>query len=31
MFDNCTIRKPLEKIQRDLDQLFEKMTVLEIV
>jgi Rrf2 family protein len=31
LFDNCTIRKPLGKIQRDLNQLFDKMTVLEIV
>ncbi|MGA9365463.1 MAG: Rrf2 family transcriptional regulator [Bacteroidota bacterium] len=31
LFDNCTIRGPLEKIQRDIDQLFDKMTVLEIV
>jgi Rrf2 family protein len=31
LFDNCTIRVPLEKIQRDIDQLFDKMTVLEIV
>jgi Rrf2 family protein len=31
LFDNCSIRKPLGKIQRDLDQLFDKMTVMEIV
>ena len=31
LFENCTIRKPLGKIQRDLNQLFDKMTVLEIV
>jgi len=31
LFDNCSIRRPLGKIQRDLNQLFDKMTVLEIV
>jgi hypothetical protein len=31
LFNNCTIRGPLGKIQRDIDQLFDKMTVLEIV
>lgn len=31
LFGNCTIRKPLGKIQRNLNQLFDTMTVLEIV
>lgn len=31
LFGNCTIRKPLGKIQRNLNELFDKMTVLEMV
>jgi len=31
LFDNCTIRKPLAKIQRNINDVFNKMTVLEIV
>jgi Rrf2 family protein len=31
LFDNCTIRRPLGKIQRNLNEVFDKMTVLEIV
>jgi Rrf2 family protein len=31
LFDNCTIRKPLGKIQRNLNVLFDKMTVQEII
>jgi len=31
LFGNCTIRKPLGKIQRNLNDLFDKMTVMEIV
>jgi Rrf2 family protein len=31
LFGNCTIRKPLGKIQRNLNVLFDKMTVQEII
>jgi len=31
IFDNCSIRKPLGKVQRNLNVLFEKMTIQEIV
>ncbi len=31
LFDNCGIRKPLGKIQRNINEVFDKMTVLEIV
>ncbi len=31
LFDNCTIRRPLGKIQRSINQVFDKMTVEEIV
>ncbi len=31
LFDNCTIRRPLGKIQRNLNVLLEKMTVEEII
>jgi Rrf2 family protein len=31
LFDNCTIRKPLGKLQRNLNVLFETMTVQEII
>ncbi len=31
LFDNCTIRRPLGKLQRDLNVLFDKMTVQEII
>jgi Rrf2 family protein len=31
LFDDCTIRKPLGKIQRNLNVLFDKMTVQEII
>ena len=31
LFDNCPIRRPLGKIQRNINAVFDKMTVLEIV
>lgn len=31
LFDNCTIRKPLGKLQRSLNIVFDKMTVQEII
>ncbi|HLF20670.1 MAG TPA: Rrf2 family transcriptional regulator, partial [Bacteroidota bacterium] len=31
LFDNCTIRRPLGKLQRNLNVLFETMTVQEII
>ncbi|MBI5464163.1 MAG: Rrf2 family transcriptional regulator [Ignavibacteriales bacterium] len=31
IFDICTIRKPLEKIQKNINSLFDKMTIQEIV
>ena len=31
LFVNCGIRRPLGKIQRTLNQLFDRMTVIEIV
>ncbi len=31
LFDNCTIRKPLGKLQRNLNVLFDTMTVQEII
>ncbi len=31
LFGNCTIRRPLGKIQRNINQVFDKMTVKEIV
>jgi len=31
IFDNCTIRKPLGKIQRSLNVLFDGMTIQEII
>ena len=31
LFDNCTIRKPLGKLQRSLNVVFDKMTVQEII
>ena len=31
LFDNCGRRKPLGKLQRNLNEVFDKMTVLEIV
>jgi len=31
IFDNCTIRKPLGKIQRSLNILFDEMTIQEII
>ena len=31
IFDNCTIRKPLGKIQRSLNVLFDEMTIQEII
>ncbi len=31
LFGNCTIRKPLGKLQRNLNVLFETMTVQEII
>lgn len=31
IFDNCSIRKPLGKVQRNLNVLFDKMTIQEIV
>ncbi len=31
IFDNCTIRKPLGKVQRDLNVLFDRMTIHEII
>ena len=31
LFDNCTIRRPLGKLQRNLNVLFDKMTVQEII
>ncbi len=31
IFDVCTIRKPLGKIQRNLNVLFDKMTIQEII
>ena len=31
LFDNCTIRKPLGKIQRHLNVLFDQMTIQEII
>lgn len=31
LFGNCTIRRPLGKIQRNLNQLFDSMTVMEIM
>ena len=31
LFDNCTIRKPLGKIQRHLNVLFDEMTIQEII
>jgi Rrf2 family protein len=31
IFDNCTIRKPLGKVQRDLNILFDKMTIHQII
>jgi len=31
LFGNCTIRRPLGKLQRNLDVLFDNMTVREII
>jgi Rrf2 family protein len=31
IFDLCTIRKPLGKVQRNLNVLFDKMTIQEII
>jgi len=31
LFDNCTIRRPLGKLQRNLNVLFSSMTVQEII
>ncbi|MEX0736545.1 MAG: Rrf2 family transcriptional regulator [Bacteroidota bacterium] len=31
LFDGCTIRRPLGKLQRNLNILFDKMTVQEII
>ena len=31
IFDNCSIRRPLGKVQRNLNVLFDKMTIQEIV
>ena len=31
IFDGCTIRKPLGKVQRNLNVLFDKMTIKEII
>ncbi|HXG38248.1 MAG TPA: Rrf2 family transcriptional regulator, partial [Bacteroidota bacterium] len=31
LFDSCTIRRPLGKLQRNLNVLFDKMTVQEII
>lgn len=31
IFDNCSIRRPLGKVQRNLNILFDKMTIQEIV
>jgi Rrf2 family protein len=31
IFDNCSIRKPLGKVQRNLNVLFQKMTIQEII
>lgn len=31
LFDNCTIRRPLGKLQRNLNVLFDRMTVQEII
>jgi Rrf2 family transcriptional regulator, cysteine metabolism repressor len=31
IFDDCTIRKPLGKIQKNINTFFEKMTIAEIV
>ncbi|MCU0452222.1 MAG: Rrf2 family transcriptional regulator [Bacteroidetes bacterium] len=31
IFDSCTIRKPLGKVQRDLNILFDKMTIHQII
>lgn len=31
IFDGCTIRKPLGKVQRNLNILFDKMTINEII
>lgn len=31
LFDNCSIRKPLGKLQRSLNVVFDKMTVQEII
>ncbi|HEY4612960.1 MAG TPA: Rrf2 family transcriptional regulator [Bacteroidota bacterium] len=31
LFDNCTIRRPLGKLQRNLNVLFDSMTVQEII
>ena len=31
IFDVCTIRKPLGKVQRNLNVLFDKMTIQEII
>jgi Rrf2 family protein len=31
IFDSCTIRKPLGKVQRDLNVLFDKMTIHQII
>ena len=31
IFDSCTIRKPLGKVQRDLNVLFDRMTIHEII
>jgi len=31
IFDVCTIRKPLGKVQRNLNVLFDRMTIQEII
>jgi DNA-binding IscR family transcriptional regulator len=31
IFDNCTIRRPLGKVQRNLNILFDRMTIHEII
>ncbi len=31
IFDNCSIRRPLGKVQRNLNLLFDRMTIQEIV